>query len=198
MDAQPENRVPEFVGAVMIALRETDHSKVGAAAPEVPQRFKARLFVIIVHEFRRRGMFHPCPIYIGGLGLASLQSMADRPIDLAGATDIHDVNTRISEFVCQAQHPTDAQLREMLSPAEADVLYSYYVDSLQPCLLLNAGVVPQRPPSRTSFVSTYTGTSWSPYDASATPDTVVDNSGNLRHTALGARCPRFPSWVTGG
>ena len=135
---------------------------------------------------------------LGGKGLASLQSTADRPIDLAGASDIHDVNTRISEFICQAEHPTDAQLRAMLSPSEAGVLFDYYVDSLQPCLLLNGGVVPARPPSRVAFVSTYSSTSWSPYDVSSVDATEVDGNGDISTTALGARCPRFPSWVTRG
>ncbi len=189
---------PKGLGApARIALYErSTNLQWDSFAPQSPASFRPDLRVHTVSTGEQWVLdMSKC---LGGLGLASLQSMADRPIDLAGATDIHDVNTRISEFVCQAQHPTDAQLRAMLSPGEAGVLYSYYIDSLQPCLLLNAGVVPRRPPSRVAFVTTYTGTSWSPYDASNTPDTVVDSHGNVRPTALGSRCPRFPSWVTRG
>ena len=183
--------------AARVALYERSTTKQwDTFAPTTPAAFRPDLRVHTVSTGAQwvRDM-SKC---LGGKGLASLQSTADRPIDLAGASDIHDVNTRISEFVCQAQHPTDAQLRAMLSPSEANVLYDYYVDSLQPCLLLNGGVVPVRPPSRAAFVSTYSSTSWSPYDASVVADTVVDGDGNISRTPLGERCPRFPSWVTRG
>ncbi len=181
-------------GARVALYEQTATRQWEAFAPQSPPSLRPDLHVHTVSTGAR--WVRDMSACLGGRGLASLQSTADRPIDLGGATDLHDVNTRISEFVCQAQHPTDAQLRAMLSPSQAGVLYDYYVDSLQPCLLLNAGVVPVRPPKRDVFVLSYSGTSWSPYDASPVPDSVVDRRGDVRPTALGERCPRFPDWIT--
>ena len=193
--ADPHPSVLPYAARVALYERSADR-QWDAFAPHTPTALRPDLRVRTVSTGARWVLdMSRC---LGGPGLASLQSTADRPIDLAGATDNHDINTRISEFVCQAQHPTSAQLRAMLSPSEAGVLYDYYVDSLQPCLLLNAGVIPRRPPARAAFVSVYSGTSWSPYDASPKPDAIVDGFGDLTQTALGRRCPRFPSWVTHG
>jgi hypothetical protein len=115
-------------------------------------------------------------------------------ISLAGGVSDNGVGL-LPVFVCQARHPRTEDLTRLMSDSQLSSLYDYYVDSLRPCLLLNAGEALRAAPTRAEFIRSYYTKPWSPNDPAAYALYTTGDAGTVRLSALGKRCPPFPSWL---
>ena len=97
-------------------------------------------------------------------------------------------------FVCKARHPKLSDLDRFLSDSQASVLYDYYVDSLQPCLLM-AGQPVTTPPSRAVFLAeNRRNETWSPWQSSRLLVFGNPQDSARRYRILQAQCPPAPKW----
>ena len=129
-------------------------------------------------------------------GVVSFQVAEDGTVTLS-RLDQDNGFGKLSIFICHAQYPRHQDLSLFLSPSQASVLYDYYVDSLQPCLLTKGHEI-ATPPTRKHFLEQVsTSARWSPYIAivarHALSNTLSDSSGLA---ALKTLCPPYPAWLT--
>ena len=96
--------------------------------------------------------------------------------------------------LCYAQHPKEKWLEQILSRSQLDVLYDYYVDSLEPCLMVNAGRPAVGTPSRALFEQTFLTNPWTPYDHRVA-GARFKADGTAVPTALAIKCPPYPGWL---
>jgi hypothetical protein len=115
-------------------------------------------------------------------------------ISLAGGLSAKGVGL-LPVFVCQARHPRTEDLAKLMSDSQLSSLYDYYVDSLRPCLLLNAGEALRPAPTRAEFIRSYYTKPWSPNDPAVHGLYTTGAGGTTTLSALGKRCPPFPSWL---
>jgi hypothetical protein len=68
----------------------------------------------------------------------------------------------LAMYICQSRYPLDPKYYEPLTDAQLSTLYDYYVTELVPCLEAE-GYPTSPPPSRQSYIDSYTTEPWNPY-----------------------------------
>lgn len=96
----------------------------------------------------------------------------------------------IASYECRTKYPTLSHIVQYLDRRQLLGLYTYYLGSVRPCLLL-AGAPSPRPPSQLAYViSVFSIPEWHPFQQvwdRGTPDS------RLRY--LEQRCPPIPPWL---
>lgn len=92
----------------------------------------------------------------------------------------------IARYTCDVRFPTDPKYTAPLNDGQLDLLYTYFTDTLTPCLE-KEGYQIQSAPSLARFKETYYSTSsWTPYKD------VIDALGDRPFDDVDAICPQLP------
>jgi hypothetical protein len=110
---------------------------------------------------------------------------ADGSIGMEGAT-AQEGQFHLALYVCEASHPYGRKYVTPFTSAQIDYLYSYYVDTLTPCLEQH-GINVSAPPSPSVFRESFGADSWYPY---AAVNQQALEPGDW--SALNAACPSDP------
>ncbi len=70
----------------------------------------------------------------------------------------------LANYICYARYPVDQSTIPVFGDEQINILYSYYVDHLVPCLEAN-GYPIEYVPSKATFRATFESDQWAPYGA---------------------------------
>jgi hypothetical protein len=91
-------------------------------------------------------------------------------------------------YVCRAQYPLETSRQRLLSSAELDYVYDYYLRFLVPCLGFH-GFLVDDVPTREAFLTAGGTGWWTPYSSGQPVTRRVDLTG------LDSACPAFPPGI---
>ena len=92
----------------------------------------------------------------------------------------------LANYICYARYPVDESTTPVFGDEQVDILYSYYVDHLVPCLEAN-GYPIEYVPSKATFRATFESEPWAPYGA-VDVARLSDNAWQ----SLNESCPQHP------
>ena len=128
-------------------------------------------------------------------GITQFLVTADGSVNLTQSPGFSSGITGLPQIVCTARHPNTRYLAYFLSDSQLSVLYDYYVEFLEPCLLMHAGGRLGHVPTRAQFIDSYTTAEWSPYFDRRIDSAEIDKNGRQVPTPLARACPPSPSWL---
>jgi hypothetical protein len=93
----------------------------------------------------------------------------------------------VAFYVCQTQYPLDPKYNEPLTDDQLSLLYEYYTGELSECLH-GLGYTFSDPPSKQSFIDSYTTAPWGPWYES-----VQQVTSDAEYDTLVRTCPQLPT-----